>query len=117
MSGAVAYHSGFAAEDAVARHYERLGHSIAERRWQSEAGEIDLVARKGGEVIFIEVKRAKNLAAAAERLNRRQIHRILQAAEVFLGGEPAGTDSPSRVDVALVDGMGQINIVENACAA
>lgn len=117
MSGSVAYHSGFAAEEAVARHYEGTGHRIAQRRWRSGAGEIDLVARKDGEVIFIEVKRAKNLSAAAESLSSGQFRRITRAAEVFLGQEPAGRDSPARIDVALVDGIGQIDIIENACAA
>ncbi|HBN30930.1 MAG TPA: hypothetical protein DD416_06825, partial [Rhodobacteraceae bacterium] len=45
MTGAVSYHSGIAAEAAVARFYEQHGHVIAARRWRSAAGEIDLIAR------------------------------------------------------------------------
>ncbi len=115
MSGAVSYYGGEAAEDAVARHYEETGHELAARRWRSPAGEIDLILRKDGEVVFVEVKRARDLAIAAERLGARQIGRILQAAEAFLGGEPGGTDTPSRIDVALVDGTGRIAVIENAC--
>jgi len=55
MSGAVSYHAGIAAEAAVARLYETGGTPIAARRWRSAAGEIDLIARNGAEVIFIEV--------------------------------------------------------------
>ncbi len=114
MSGTVAFHGGMAAEEAVARHYERTGHEIAARRWRSPAGEIDLIARKDGGVVFVEVKRARDVARAAERLGPRQVGRILQAAEHFLAGEPAGADSPSRIDVALVDGTGRIEVIENA---
>ncbi|MEM6825584.1 MAG: YraN family protein [Pseudomonadota bacterium] len=116
MNGQVAHYGGYAAEDAVARAYERRGHEIAARRWRSEAGEIDLVARKGGEVVFVEVKRARDLARAAERLGPRQLGRISRAAELFLGTEPDGTDTPSRIDVALVDGSGRIEVIENVFA-
>ncbi len=43
--------------------------------------------------------------------------RIYASASVFLAGEPAGQDTPSRFDVALVDGQGRIEIIENAFAA
>ena len=113
MSGTVAFHGGVAAEEAVARLYERSGHGIAARRWRSPAGEIDLIARKDGGVVFVEVKRARDIARAAERLGARQIGRILRAAEHFLAGEPAGADSAARIDVALVDGSGRIEVIEN----
>ncbi len=117
MTGAVGYHGGAAAEESVERHYTRSGYEIAARRWRSEAGEIDLIARKDGTLVFVEVKRARDLARAAERLGVRQIGRILRAAELYLGGEPGGTDTPARVDVALVDGTGRIEVIENAFAA
>lgn len=117
MSGKVSYLAGFAAEDAVARHYDRSGRAIAARRWRGVSGEIDLIAREGSEVIFIEVKKSATHAAAAARLSRRQMDRIWGAASEFLAGEPAGQLTPSRFDVALVDGHGCIEIVENAFAA
>ena len=117
MSGAVSYHSGLAAEDAVWRDYAARGHELAARRWRSGAGEIDLVARKDGAVVFVEVKRARDLASAAARVTARQLARIARSAEAFLGGEPRGTDTPCRVDVALVDGAGRIEILENVMAA
>ena len=41
----------------------------------------------------------------------------MRAAETYLGGEPGGTDTPARFDVALVDAMGRFEIIENALAA
>ena len=114
MGGAIAYHSGLAAEDQVAARYLSSGRSVAARRWRGRSGEIDLIAREGSSVIFIEVKRAETFAIAAERLSRRQMGRIYAAASEFLAGEPAGQDTDVRFDVALVDGRGQIDIVENA---
>ena len=117
MSGTVSYHSGLAAEQAVARLYQAQGHVIAAQRWRSSAGEIDLIARKNGQVVFIEVKKSRSRDRAALALSARQIARIYASAAIFLDGEPDGQDSNARFDVALVDGTGGISIVENAISA
>ena len=117
MTGAVSYHSGIAAEAAVARFYEQHGHVIAARRWRSAAGEIDLIARKNGGVVFIEVKKSRSLDHAASALSNRQIARIYSSAAIFLDGEPRGQDSDARFDVALVDGRGGISVIVNAISA
>jgi putative endonuclease len=117
MSGARSYQAGLAAEAMVERLYTGSGRPICARRWRGSSGEIDLIARDGAEVIFIEVKHSKTHAQAAERLGPRQMARIYGAASEFIGGEPAGQLTPVRFDVALVDGRGQIEILENAFAA
>jgi putative endonuclease len=101
----------------VEQLYTRSGRPICARRWRGSSGEIDLIARDGAEVIFIEVKHSKTHAQAAERLGPRQMTRIYGAASEFIGGEPAGQLTPVRFDVAWVDGRGQIEILENAFAA
>lgn len=113
MSGLVSYHAGLAAEGAVANHYARRGLPVANRRWRGSLGEIDLVVRDGASVIFVEVKKARDFARAAERLSRRQAERIWAAATEFLAGEPRGQETEARLDVALVDGQGRVRVVEN----
>ena len=117
MSGARSYHAGFAAEDQVAQLYDRSGRAVCARRWRGSAGEIDLIARDGAGVIFIEVKQSKTHAMAAEHLTARQMARIYGAASEFLAGEPAGQLTDVRFDVALVDAVGRIEVLENAYAA
>lgn len=114
MSGAIAYHGGLAAEDQVAAHYGMAGCDVCNRRWRGRGGEIDIVARDGDTVVFVEVKRSRSHARAAERVTPRQRQRLFDAAGEFLAREPAGLDSECRFDVALVDGAGQISILENA---
>jgi hypothetical protein len=41
--GLRAWHSGFSAEEAVARRYQAQGYAVAARRWRGLSGEIDLV--------------------------------------------------------------------------
>lgn len=118
MGGEVSYRAGLAAEEAVARRYAGQGASLAARRWRGKSGEIDLVVRdQAGNVVFIEVKQSRSHAEAALHLGERQMQRIWSAASEFLAGEPAGQDTPARFDVALVDGQGQIEVIENAFAA
>jgi putative endonuclease len=117
VSGAVSYHAGLSAEEQVAQFYERSGRLVCARRWRGTAGEIDLVARDGDGLIFIEVKQSSTHALAAEQLSPRQMARIYATASEFLAGEPAGQLTDCRFDVALVDGTGQIEILENAFSA
>lgn len=117
MSGESSYHAGRVAEDRVAEAYERAGHPICARRWRGSSGEIDLIARDGVGVIFIEVKHSRNHARAAESLSRAQMARICASAGEYLSREPAGQDTECRFDLALVDQVGRIDLLENAFCA
>lgn len=114
--GARSFHAGRCAEEAVARHYQVSGRVIAAERWRCPHGEIDLIARDGDEVIFIEVKQSRSHAGAALHLTPHQMGRIVNAASVFLGGEPLGQATPVRFDLAMVDGAGRIEVLEGAFA-
>ncbi len=115
--GRLAHLSGIAAEAQVADDYTRRGHHMIAQRWRGRAGEIDLIFKSQDEIIFVEVKRARSHAAAAQRVSPRQQARICAAAEEFLSTEPNGALTPMRVDAALVDTFGTIHILENAIAA
>ncbi|MCP1169714.1 YraN family protein [Limimaricola sp. ASW11-118] len=108
------YLSGLAAEDSVARHYARHGAIIEARRWRGPGGEIDLIAREGTRLVFVEVKASRSVDAAIARLTRRQIERICRSAEAYCGDAPDGLLTEMRFDLALVDGQGAVHIIENA---
>ena len=112
--GAAAWASGAAAEEAVARAYEARSFAIAARRWRSLFGEIDLIVRDGATVVVVEVKKARNLEEAAHRLSRRQMDRLCAAAQAFCASEPHGALTELRFDLALVDGMGRVRVIEGA---
>ena len=115
LRGARAHQDGLAAEEAVEREYLRRGLDVAARRWRGKAGgEIDLIFRDGPQVVFVEVKAATTLAAAASRLTRRQMDRICLSALEFLDDEPRASLTAMRFDLATVDRQGQIRILENA---
>ncbi len=108
------YLAGQAAEDAVLRHYEARGLTLAKARWRGKAGEVDLILRDGDELVFVEVKHSRSFDSAAARLLPKQVARLMRAAEEFAGGEPKGLLTEMRFDVALVNGKGEVHILENA---
>lgn len=109
--------NGQAAEASVERHYSDAGCAIAARRWRGRYGEIDLIAREGDLLVFIEVKAAATHERALTRLQPRQIRRIEAAVAEFLEGEPRGGLTEIRFDLALVDGQGRVAVMENVLAA
>ncbi len=112
--GAMGYARGLAAEVQVEQVYLRRGARCLERRWRGSGGEIDLIFALDEDVVFVEVKASRTHAQAAAHLSPRQAARLMQSAEAFLGTLPRGTLTPMRIDVALVDAQGRIEILENA---
>ena len=114
IRGAQASFQGACAEDSVARWYKARGGDILERRWRGTAGEIDLIIRLGGVVVFCEVKSSRNQESAAYALTERQISRICQTAEEYLGKLPEGQLTEVRFDLALVGMTGKTEVLQNA---
>lgn len=117
LRGGAAWRAGLMAEEAVLRAYADRGCTILARRWRSPWGEVDLILRDGATVVAVEVKCARQIAVAARRLSRRQMDRVCAALAAFCEGEPAGSLTPQRHDLALVDGSGRVTVLENAWGA
>lgn len=60
------------------------GYRVLARRFKCKVGEIDLIARKGKLICFIEVKARKTKQEALEAVSFRQQQRIIRAAEWYL---------------------------------
>jgi len=96
------------------RDYERRDHIVAATRWRGQGGEIDLIFRNGPQVVFVEVKKSASFARASTRLGRKQMDRLIAASTEFLADEPKGMLTDVRFDLAMVNGQGQVKIIENA---
>ncbi len=64
------------------------GYRILERNWRHKAGEIDLIARRGGFIIFIEVKTRATMAQAQFAISEQQWQRIARAAQAYVARRP-----------------------------
>jgi putative endonuclease len=78
------------------------GYRVLGRRFRGLRGEIDLIARRGSILIFVEVKRRPDVAIAAESVSPRQRTRIIAAAEEFIAARPHLAGLGIRFDAVLV---------------
>lgn len=113
LRGLTNYHDGLAAEDAVAAHYTAQGLPVIARRWRGQAGEIDLICRGTDGFVFVEVKKSGNFEDAASHLTFGQLGRIALAGEEYIGTVADDPLTPMRLDLAMVDGVGRIETLEN----
>ncbi len=93
---------GQRAETLAALCLQLKGYRIIERRFRSRAGEIDLIARRGKMLAFVEVKARRTIDTAAWAVTPRQQARIARAAEHWLAMRAMNEDFDISFDVVLI---------------
>lgn len=96
-----AWRFGRNAETLCAWVLRLKGYHIVERDFRVPVGEIDIIARRGRTLAFVEVK-ARADGDAVEALTPRQRRRIVRAAQAFLRARRAFAGFDARFDVMLV---------------
>ena len=94
---------GVRGEELAARHLAGAGLTVVERNVRLGPGEIDLVAREDGDLVFVEVKTRIGDAETAPdtAVTPTKLERLERLAEAYL--DRAGTpDVPWRVDVVAI---------------
>jgi len=97
-----AWGRGRVAEAMAAVFLILKGYRILARRWASPGGEVDIVAKRGRCICFVEVKARATLESAAYALTERQRRHIAMAAEIWRGAHPSHADCDIRFDMILV---------------
>lgn len=113
---------GATGERLALSHLRALGYELVEANWRCRQGELDLVLRREGVLVFVEVKtrRGDALGTPEESVTRRKQGRLASLALSWLADHPeAGEDPEWRIDVVGVhlSPSGQllgINHVEDA---
>ena len=96
---------GHAAELCAVWRLRLAGYSILARRYKTKLGEIDIVARRGSVLAFVEVKARANHEKAAFSLYSRQFGRVAAAASLFVARHPHYAAHSLRFDAMLVVGL------------
>lgn len=94
---------GIRGEDLAARHLAEAGLTVLARNVRLPQGEIDLIAREDGEVVFVEVKTRIGDAETAPdtAVTAAKLGRLERLADAYL--EREGTpEAPWRVDVVAI---------------
>lgn len=110
---------GDAGEDLAAAALKRQGYKILARNYLAPLGEIDLIARHGQALVFIEVKTRKNarFGAPQEAVSLRKQNKLRRLADYYVKQKRFRDDVLVRFDVVGIilgeDGP-QIEIIQNA---
>jgi putative endonuclease len=97
-----AHFYGLRAESIAALVLRLKGYRILARRFVVNGGEIDLIARRGGSIAFVEVKARADLEMAAISISATKRRRIARAARVWLARNPWAVGLTLRGDAILV---------------
>jgi putative endonuclease len=99
---------GRAGEAAAASYLEEKGLEILERNFRVKSGEVDLIAREGETLVFVEVKTWSSMGidALEQGLNEKKQRRIIETAKYFLASHREYRYMAVRFDVVFIAPQG-----------
>ena len=109
---------GATGEDLAAAHLKKQGYQILERNYRTPIGEIDLIARHQGALVFIEVKtrRSRRFGSPQEAVHPAKQERLRNLAEYYLQQQGLG-EVTVRFDVVGIlwqEGKPQVEVIPGA---
>lgn len=107
---------GLQAEALAALWLQARLYRILARNYRIQGGEIDIVARRGDTIAFVEVKARGDLDAAALAITRQKQKRVSRAANRWLATHPRAANCTLRADAVLIAPRRLPRHVENAFA-
>ncbi len=105
-------------EDLARERLKGLGYRIVKTNYRCPLGEIDLVARDGDVLVFVEIKTRRNepLGQAKEAVTRRKQAQLSKVALAYMKSNNLW-GSKARFDVVaigLIDGRKEIEVIKDA---
>ncbi|HEX7382598.1 MAG TPA: YraN family protein [Nevskiaceae bacterium] len=100
---------GAAAEDIAMALLTARGLRCVARNWRCRTGELDLVMRDHGTLVFVEVRKrgSARYGGASASIDARKQARIIRTARAFLAEHGECSHLPARFDAVLFEGTGQ----------
>lgn len=115
--------NGKSAEQLAQQHLKQQGATIVATNFATRRGEIDIIAKHQGSLVFVEVRLRSNNAfgSAAESVDHRKQQRLIAAASHYLQQHQLTESACCRFDVIAIsansDGHYQVEWLHNAFAA
>jgi putative endonuclease len=102
---------GSAAEARAVEHLRARGYRIVERNFRCKLGEIDIVARDGDTVVFVEVRSraSARYGTALEAVSPAKQRQVARVAQVYAAQR---RPSACRFDVIGITGTELVHIVD-----
>ena len=107
--------TGTAYEKCAGTYLEKQGYQIIEYNFRCRQGEIDIIARDGEYLVFVEVKYRTDSRTGNpfEAVNRQKQRTISKVASYYCLTHGYRTDTPCRFDVVAILGE-QMEVLKNA---
>jgi putative endonuclease len=105
---------GAKAERRARLHYRLRGYRILETNAWAGGNELDVVARRGRQLVFCEVKAklGERYGDPAEMVGEEKRRRLWQAAEAWLAQHPELAGLEVRFDVVAVTRRGLVRVAD-----
>ncbi len=108
-------------EEIAAKYLEDKGYKILERNFRCKIGEIDIIAKGGDILVFIEVKSKTGLGYGSpeDMVDRRKQKKVKRVAEFYMREkEIPSQDLDWRIDILAIEFEGgrirNIELIKNA---
>lgn len=117
------YDTGILTESYVKSYLIKHNYKILFSRWKNNnkkgtgLGEIDIIAKQSGTIVFIEVKARNNINNIFYSISNRQQQRIMNSAIIFMSKHPEYKEYDLRFDAIFVlikNNKQDITHIENA---
>lgn len=111
---------GKSGENLAAAEIEAAGYAVIERRYRTRFGEIDIIARDGESLVFVEVRRKSHddCGSAIESIGPQKQRRVVRMAVDYLARNDLYDRCPVRFDVVAIDdqpdGTPRITVIRDA---
>ncbi len=105
---------GIDAEKWAALYLRLKGYGIIGMRYRTPLGEIDIIAKRFGTVVFAEVKMRKSKDDGAAAIHIHNQRRVRRAAELYLQKHPEYTGLDMRFDAVIMSPRAWPRHVTNA---
>ena len=95
---------GIRGEALAVTYLKKKGYKIIERNYRCQWGEIDLIARDGKTLIFVEIKSrsSSDFGLPQDAVDRFKQEKLIQAAKAYLAEHHVQENIPARFDVVAV---------------
>lgn len=106
---------GARGETIAAGWLEAHGYTVVDRNWRCRRGEVDIVARHAGDVVFVEVKSRAGASTGhpLESITAAKLRRLRQLVPAWFAAHPETSARDIRIDAIAVHVIGEHVVVEH----
>ncbi|MBQ3111581.1 MAG: YraN family protein [Firmicutes bacterium] len=107
--------TGKRGEELAAQALQQAGYEIVARNWRCRYGEVDIIAKLGGKLCFVEVKARRGSAHGApqEAVNAHKRGQIAKAAACYLAENYASEPECCFISAAVLLPQGEVELIED----